>query len=1281
MSRQTRKWRSLARLSLIALLAALALTTSYLPSAAAPSAPLEELAPAQVDVGYPGIIYGSSANSTPTGEKPESKLWWNDGRWWGAMFSQDAGGYRAFWLNLSNQTWIDSGTALGNRNGDKVDVLWDQGSQKLYMVSHVFSTSASPTTSNWAQLFRYSYNSSTKTYSLDAGFPVNVSRGRAEAVVLEKDSTGRLWVTYVESNKVMINHSLNDDLTWGDPFQLPGSGTVNSDDISSVIAFGGNKIGVVWSNQNTDAYYLAIHNDGAPPNAWTIETGIQGNNLVDDHINLATDTQGRIYLAGKTSLTGDNPLVVLDVRGPNGGWSRYVYGMDADGHTRPIVLTDLQNQKIYMFATSPESSGAIYMKTADIGNIQFVPGKGQPFISSSTTTSINNATSTKQSLNNTTGLVVLASNSSQRRYYHNYMPLGGGGGTPTPTPTTETPTPTPTTTTPTPTPTTVTPTPTTTTPTPTPTTTTPTSTPTSTQPPGAQLVFSPAHDTHVKTDRPTSNYGSEPYVRVRLTDSVDYDSYFKFNVTGTGGSVQSAILRLYSYDGGPDGGTLYTTSNNYLNSSTPWTEGGLTWNNAPGIGTPLYSVSVVPDNSWAAWDVTSVITGDGIYSFALSNFNSNSVFYYSKEAASFKPYLALEIGGTVGTTAFTETDFAGMRAAVTEPLSTPEPTLEITDEPTETPQPTVVVTDEPTPVPVPTIFSLPYADDFTSGAGWSASGVWQHDALAGRGSGGWFANSAVRGLESTLQLNGLIDLTSVLTPRLTFWQKAALTTGDRVAVDISLDGGLSWLALEDSAGTVSDWTPYTVDLSAYAGQLIALRFRLDTTGELPVGTASIGLWLDDVAVNVEIPAPPTESPAEPTDTPTGEPQPTDPAETDAPEPTDEPEVTATPTVEPTLPVETPTEEVTPPASALLTVESDDSAVLASGNWTAHDTAAASGGRYVYSSGSLSDSLTLGFTGTQVEVVFVLHPALGSFAVEVDGALLQVVSSTASDTIFGMRTSITGLPAGAHVLRIVPTEGTIAIDAFAVEGLAPLPNQPAVEPTPEPTAEPTLETQEPTLPATPTETPWEVAPTSTPLPLLLPVYDSFEAEQTWLADGSWTYALNGGYSGSGWYASGATPGASTLTYAYQIDLRTAQNPQLTFWQTANLAGDDTLSMEVSLDGGLTWLAVDVQRGWSGGWAPRTVDLSGFRGAVIGLRFSLVMGPSAQKGNRPSGLGIDELIVQEVIPPTATPLPTLPPTEPPAEVLPTPEPTQAPTEPPAEVPDGTSGEEAGETVTGW
>ena len=1213
----------LYRMGLVVILTVLALSASYLPSSAAEHAPPGVVAPQQSQVGYVGPAYGSGANSTPTGEKPESKLWWNDGRWWGAMFSQAAGDYRIFWLDLSTQTWHDTGTSIGNRDKDKIDVLWDQAGQKLYVTSHVFSTSGSSTASNWAQLFRFSYTSSTKTYSPDAGFPVDVSRGRAEALTVDKDSTGRLWVTYVESNKVMVNHSTTNDQTWATPFQLPGSGSVSSDDISSVIAFGGNKIGVVWSNQSSDGYYLAIHNDGAAPNVWTIETAIQGNNLVDDHINLATDSSGRLYLAGKTSLTGNNPLVVLDVRGPSGGWTRYVFGMDADGHTRPIVLVDSQNQMVHMFATAPESGGAIYYKSANMGSISFPPGRGTVFMQAATG-ELNNSTSTKQQVNTTTGLVVLASNSGTLTYHHNYIPLGGG-----PPPTTVTPTATtvtPTATTVTPTPTTVTPTPTTVTPTPT------TTTPTATPPPGDTLTLAPIADTHVKTDRATANYGTLDYVRVRWTSTVDYDTYFKFDVSGTGGQVSRAILWLYSYDGGPDGGTIYTASNNYLGSSTPWTETGLTWNNAPGMGTPLYSVGNVNTNSWAAWDVTAVIPGDGTYSFGLSSNDGNSVFYYTKEAANFQPRLEITLGGAA----------AGF-AAQAAPMMAAPMIVEESDlgTPLETPMPTVEVI---TPAPAPAVYTLPYADSFATGAGWIASGAWQFDALAGLNSSGWFANSALRGQSSALQLDGLIDLTSVLSPGLSFWQKSVLSAGDRFVVEASVDGGLTWLPLADEVGAVSDWTQRSLDLSAVSGQLVALRFRLDTTGDVPAGTTSAGLWLDDVAVNlvIETPTPPAETPVIelPTEVPTEVP-------------------TETPT-EIVPPVEPPTQE---PPSTLLTVESDDPAVVASGLWTAHDTAEASGGRYLYSSGSLTDSLTLAFTGTQVDVVFVMHPALGSFAIEIDGVQQQIVSATGAETVFGARTVVSGLSDGAHSLRIVPVSGTVALDAFAVAGLAPLPPAPpVVEP---PVIEtPVVPTAGPTIPPQP-----EILPTATPVPLPLPFFDSFETGLTWQAEGSWAHALSGGYLGGGWTANADTPGQiSTLTLTYLLDLRAAQAPQLTFWQAANLAGEDSVSLEVTVDGGLSWLPIDLQRGWNSAWAMRSVDLTGFRGTIIGLRFVLTAGPSGAKGNRSSVFGLDELAIQEAPPPTLAPTtaplaaPQIIPVDP---ATPTPEPTQPPAETTTEI----------------
>jgi hypothetical protein len=91
-----------------------------------------------------------------------------------------------------------------------------------------------------AKVSRYSYDAGSKRFSRDAGFPVNISSVGMEAIVLAKDSTGRLWVTYTQNSRVYVNHTLNGDLDWDVPFVLPVEGaSVSPDDISSVIAFGG----------------------------------------------------------------------------------------------------------------------------------------------------------------------------------------------------------------------------------------------------------------------------------------------------------------------------------------------------------------------------------------------------------------------------------------------------------------------------------------------------------------------------------------------------------------------------------------------------------------------------------------------------------------------------------------------------------------------------------------------------------------------------------------------------------------------------------------------------------------------------------------------------------------------------------------------------------------------------------------------------------------------------------------------------------------------------------
>jgi len=156
----------------------------------------------------------------------------------------------------------------------------------------------------------------------------------------------------------------------------------------------------------------------------------------DDHINiksLQADASGTIFAAVKTSFSdngcngGSNPVMInLVVRKPNNTWKVVPFSYKSDDHTRPVLLLDLTNRKVYMFATSPTSCGTIYMKTTSMDNpVSFTPAlKGTPFIKSSTYDCINNATTTKQTVDASTGLVVLASDEKKFFYLHNYLDLG-----------------------------------------------------------------------------------------------------------------------------------------------------------------------------------------------------------------------------------------------------------------------------------------------------------------------------------------------------------------------------------------------------------------------------------------------------------------------------------------------------------------------------------------------------------------------------------------------------------------------------------------------------------------------------------------------------------------------------------------------------------------------------------------------------------------------------------------------------------------------------------------
>lgn len=169
-----------------------------------------------------------------------------------------------------------------------------------------------------------------------------------------------------------------------------------------------------------------------------------------------------------------------------------------------------------------------------------------------------------------------------------------------------------------------------------------TSTPTATPIPGSTLNFSPSDDTFVRSDYPNSIYATGTDLRTRGGTTI-INSYLKFTVTGVSGAVQSAKLRLYVTDPSDKGGALYLVSNNYLNSSTPWVEGGLKYSNAPEIsGTPLASLGSVATGAWVEFNVTAAINGNGVYSFGLASSSTNSVFYSSMNASANQSVLVIQ---------------------------------------------------------------------------------------------------------------------------------------------------------------------------------------------------------------------------------------------------------------------------------------------------------------------------------------------------------------------------------------------------------------------------------------------------------------------------------------------------------------------------------------------------------------------------------------------------------------------------------------------------------------
>ena len=553
---------------------------------------------AEGDVGVEGLSH--SGTGTPTGTKRQTNaLWFNDGLWWGNLWDSASSDFHIFRFNAATSSWVDTEVATDTRANTHHDVLWD--GTTLYVASYRFVNDGLPAEPNFpSTMRRYSYNSSAKTYTLLGSS--NINNHRVETLSIDKDSTGRLWATWQQGNRIYLNVTGTNGATWGTPFAHPASlANVSVDDNSALIAFGPGKMGLMWSRQVGDAsdgMYWSSHVDGAGNTSWsTPVAAVKGQRTGDDHMNLKwlDSSSSRVFAAIKTSFTSASQPLIQLLAFNGTAWSATTIATVAECPNRVIVMIDESAQRVRTFATYPKpsgttnagvctsSGGAIYEKSTPLDNISFTTTKTARIVDADQY--VHNVTSTKQNLNSTargtanSGLLLLADVNATSRYWHFYDPSGGaGGGT-----TTET------------------------------------------------ITLTATADSYVSGGATGTNFGTSTTMRV--DNSPVEATYLKFDLSPYAGrTLVSARLQLRSGGNGSTG-----TQNVKLVASDSWTEGGITYTNRPALGTSIGSLGQTATNTSYSVPLTvSALSGDlgQQLSLGMDANSSDGLELSSKEAGS-----------------------------------------------------------------------------------------------------------------------------------------------------------------------------------------------------------------------------------------------------------------------------------------------------------------------------------------------------------------------------------------------------------------------------------------------------------------------------------------------------------------------------------------------------------------------------------------------------------------------------------------------------------------------
>ncbi len=305
-----------------------------------------------------------------TGERPQSKVWKYDGKWWSVFPTTAAGASSAgtwLWkLNLATLEWeevLKLTTAVDTRSDIKV----------VGTLAHVLLFQGAST-----QLASLEYSGGT--YQLWSTRPalVAISLPNSETATIDVDSQGQMWLASEDdaTDQIVVYYSSSPYSTWNGP--LPMASNVNDSDIAVIAALPKlNKVGVLWSNQTAQRFGFRVHVDGADPTVWSADevpasqsAQNVGGGMADGHLNLALAADGTLYAAVKTSYeTSGYPRLALLVRRPTGVWDD-LRAVSETG-ARPALLLDETSGILTYLYSAGDSYGNLEYRQSPTGSISF----------------------------------------------------------------------------------------------------------------------------------------------------------------------------------------------------------------------------------------------------------------------------------------------------------------------------------------------------------------------------------------------------------------------------------------------------------------------------------------------------------------------------------------------------------------------------------------------------------------------------------------------------------------------------------------------------------------------------------------------------------------------------------------------------------------------------------------------------------------------------------------------------------------------------------------------